>query len=176
MIRKVFHFVLISLFFVSISVADSTESSTLKDRDEGYVLLEKIIVTFRVMAEQGAGGVEKVDEALKQMMADAIEANTESKIDPVFFRRYNRVLMVLKLVMVEDRTGILGSLVGQEVGRFVEDVRGLRGELTGAKGIANVAEAITEEVINLHLYLENKERKKKLRAEIEKKYYPDIEK
>ena len=64
----------------------------------------------------------------------------------------------------------------QEVGRFVEDVRGVRGELTGAKGIANVAEAITEEVINLHLYLENKERKKKLREEIEKKYYPDYKK
>jgi hypothetical protein len=167
---------LIFLLFVGLSIAEISGSSSSKERDEGYVLLEKIITTFRVMAEQGAGGVEKVDEALKQMMADAIKASTEGKIDPVFFRRYNRILMVLKLVMVEDRTGILGSLVGQEVGRFVEDVRGVRGELTGGEGIANVAEAITEEVINLHLYLENKERKKKLREEIEKKYYPDLKK
>jgi len=170
MARKVSILIFIILFFGCIVSAEIVSPSGVNNQKEGYALLENLILTFKALADEKASNISKVDEALSSAMADAIKANSESKVDPVFFRRYSRVLMIIKLIVVEDRTGILGSLVGQELGNFVEDVKGVKGELTGGKGIANVADAITEEIINLHLYLDNKEKKKKLREEIEQKF------
>lgn len=187
MIRKLCLSILIFVFSVSIIVAEIPRNSTSDEQKAGYTLLDKFVMTFKRMAETGSGGRTKVDEALKSMMADAKKAKEEKQIDPVFFRRYNRLLMTCKLFIVEDQEGILGPLIEREISRFVEDVKGFKidfpekkvigKDINGVKidakrvkAIGYVADALAEEIINLHLYLDNVKKKEELRKEFEKKF------
>ncbi len=97
------------------------------------------------------------------MMAEAKKAKKEDQIDQVFFRHYNRLLIVIKLVIVEDTEGILSPLIEREVGGFVEDVKGAKADIMGEGAVGVVAEAIAEEIINLSLYLDNLKRKQELK-------------
>jgi hypothetical protein len=137
------------------------------EKQAGYSLLDKVISTFKGMAEKGTGGREKVIPALEEMMADAKKAKDQEQIDPVFFNRYNRLLMVMKLLLVEDEEGILRPVVEREVGDFVWDVEGIKLDGSGKKNIGYVSEAIADELINLHLYLDNIEKKQELRKKLE---------
>jgi len=128
--------------------------------------LDKVISTFKGMAEKGTGGREKVIPALEEMMADAKKAKDQEQIDPVFFNRYNRLLMVMKLFLVEDEEGILKPVIEREVGEFVWDVEGIKLEGSGKKTIGFVSQAIADELVNLHLYLDNIEKKMELRKKL----------
>jgi len=121
------------------------------------------------MAEHGTGGREMVNTTIEKLMAEAKKAKEEGKIDPVFFRRYNRILMVMKLTITEDPEGILSSLIEKEVGGFVEDVCGEKVDIEGKGSIGKIAAAITEEIINLHLYLDNRKNRDKIMNEYIKK-------
>jgi hypothetical protein len=136
------------------------------DKQAGYVLLDKVISTFKGMAEKGSGGRDKVNSALEEMMADAKKAKDQEQIDPVFFNRYNRLLMVLKLLLVEDEEGILGPVIEREVGEFVKDVEGIKLDSPGKEAIGQVSEAIADELVNLHLYLDNIEKKQELKEKL----------
>ena len=171
MIRKLFLSILMCVFSISIIVAEAPFNSTSNDKKAGYTLLDEFIMTFKRMAETGSWGRTKVDQALESMMADALKAKEENQVDPVFFRRFNRLLMTCKLFIVEDREGILGPLIESEISRFVEDVKGIKTDVMGKKAIGSIADALAEEIINLHLYLDNVKRKEELRKEFEKKYY-----
>lgn len=129
--------------------------------------MDKVISTFKGMAERGTGGREKVLPALEEMMADAKKAKDQEQIDQVFFNRYNRLLMVMKLLLVEDEEGILGPVIEREIREFVWDVEGIKLDYTGKKTIGYVSEAIADELVNLHLYLDNIEKKKELRKKLE---------
>ncbi len=118
------------------------------------------------MAEKGTGGREKVIPALEEMMADAKKAKDQEQIDPVFFNRYNRLLMVMKLFLVEDEEGILKPVIEREVGEFVWDVEGIKLDGSGKKTIGFVSQAIADELVNLHLYLDNIEKKMELRKKL----------
>lgn len=128
--------------------------------------MDKVISTFKGMAEKGTGGREKVIPALEEMMADAKKAKDQEQIDPVFFNRYNRLLMVMKLFLVEDEEGILKPVIEREVGEFVWDVEGIKLEGSGKKTIGFVSQAIADELVNLHLYLDNIEKKMELRKKL----------
>jgi len=128
--------------------------------------LDKVISTFKGMAEKGTGGREKVIPALEEMMADAKKAKDQEQIDPVFFNRYNRLLMVMKLFLVEDEEGILRPVIEREVGDFVWDVEGIKLDGSGKKTIGFVSQAIADELVNLHLYLDNIEKKMELRKKL----------
>jgi hypothetical protein len=119
------------------------------------------------MAAKGSGGREKVIPALEEMMADAKRAKDQEQIDPVFFNRYNRLLMVMKLFLVEDEEGILGPVIEREIREFVWDVEGIKLDGAGEKNIGYVSEAIADELVNLHLYLDNIEKKKELKKKLE---------
>jgi hypothetical protein len=136
------------------------------DKQAGYSLLDKVISTFKEMAEKGSGGREKVIPSLEEMMAVAKKAKDQEQIDPVFFNRYNRLLMIMKLVLVEDKEGILGPVIEREIGEFVWDVEGIKLEGSGKKTIGFVSQAIADELINLHLYLDNIEKKQELRKKL----------
>ena len=137
---------------------------------DGYVLLDKVVMTFQKMAESGSGGKDKVDNALEAIMADAKKAKTEGSIDSVFFKRFHRLLMILKLAIVESPEGILGPLVEKEISEFVEDVKGEDFYIKGKKGIGTLAAAAAEEIINLHLYLDHRKDRDKLMEEFTEKF------
>lgn len=129
--------------------------------------MDKVISTFKGMAEKGTGGREKVIPVLEEMMADAKKAKDQEQVDPVFFNRYNRLLMVMKLLLVEDREGILRPVIEREVGEFVWDVEGIKLQGSGKKTIGFVSQAIADELVNLHLYLDNIEKRQELRKKLE---------
>lgn len=128
--------------------------------------MDKVISTFKEMAEKGSGGREKVIPALEEMMADAKKAKEQEQIDPVFFNRYNRLLMVMKLFLVEDEEGILRPVIEREIGEFVWDVEGIKLDSSGKKVIGFFSQAIADELVNLHLYLDNIEKKQELRKKL----------
>ncbi len=103
-------------------------------------------------------------------MADAKKARDQGSIDSVFFKRFNRLLMILKLAIVESPEGILGPLVERELSEFVEDVKGEKLEIKGTKGIGVIAGATAEEIINLHLYLDSRKDRDKLMEEFTKRF------
>lgn len=163
MARKVILIVILCLFCTNLFA---------ESKDAGYVLLDKIIFFFQDMAEKGTGGPKKVDPFLQEMMSEVKEAKAQALVDPVFFKRYTRLLMVMKLVMVEDSEGILGQLINREVSQFIEDVKGEKVQIEGKRGISIgcISEALAEELLNLRLYLNTREQKAKLKEEFEKKY------
>ena len=161
MARKIILVVLICLFCTNLFAAEKAA---------GYALLDKIIVFFRDMAERGTGGPEKVEPFLQEMMAEVKKAKAQAKIDPVFFKRYSRLLVVMKLAILEDPEGILGPLIKKEVGRFIEDVKGEEYPVQGRRGIGAISDALAEEILNLRLYLDNIEKKAELKKEFRKKF------
>jgi len=137
--------------------------------EAGYALLDKYILSFKQMAEEGTGGIEKVENALEGMMAEAKKDKAQGLIDPVFFNRYRRLLMITKLAIIEDPEGILSPLIEREISEFIEDITGEKLNMGGKGGIGAMAGALAEEVINLHMYLDNKKNREKLMEELKKK-------
>jgi DNA gyrase/topoisomerase IV subunit A len=122
------------------------------------------------MAEKGNAAMAEMDKAVNNMMAEANEAKAQGKIEPVFYKRYTRILMLLRLIKNNDPEGILWPLMEREIFSFVEDVKGEEvSDIKGAKGIVVFADAIAEEILNLQLYLDNKENRDKLREEFKEK-------
>ncbi|HOW45686.1 MAG TPA: hypothetical protein PK919_11035 [Candidatus Aminicenantes bacterium] len=141
--------ILAVLFLIYAGMAPAQDRS-------GRNLLDGLVAQFQQMKEKGSGGFAVVDGFLQDLMASAKSARTEKKIDPPFFKRYVRMLQVLKLAIVSadyDREGILNSLIQAEIDRFVADVSGIEPGKPGA-GIALVADAVSEEIINLYMTLD----------------------
>ena len=137
------------------------------DKKVGYALLDAITNQFREMAISGSSP-EKVDKALQTFMADAKKAKEQKQVDQVFFARYRRMVAVMKLALIPDPEGILGSVAEQEIAHFVQDVLGE--EKKPGPSVGQMAWAISEEILNLHLYLDDFETKEKLREAFNKKF------
>lgn len=133
---------------------------------EGYALLDLIVTAFRDMAMTGTGGFERVDKAIQGMMAEVKKAREEKKIDAVFFKRYTRLLSFIKLSLIPDPQSILQPVIKKEIGEFIEETLG---EEWDGKSIGQMAQAIAEEIINLHIYLETIGRKAELMKIYEQK-------
>lgn len=101
-------------------------------------------------------------------MAELKKARAEKQIDSVFFKRYKRILVILKLTILDttyDTEGILDSLIAKELKEFIVDVTGADEQLPPPehRGIGAVAGALFEEVLNLYIYLDGKKDREKLR-------------
>lgn len=153
---------------------------TLGERNDSeqasYVLLDQVIGMFQEMATTGSGGKEKVEKGLDSMMAALKKEYAENRIDPVFFRGYQRLLMVIKLALVEDQEGIFGPLIQKEVGGYILETTGEEVNLLKTKSIAAVANAIAQGILSLHLYLDTKKEREKLMEEMESKFGPPTQK
>jgi|Deesub1362B_J571_1020462.scaffolds.fasta_scaffold00671_12 hypothetical protein len=164
MYRKIIFIILL------ISLFSFTYNSFAKEK-AGYALLDKLNLGFKEMAEKGTGGWEEVSKFLQGLMVEAKKAKKEELIDPVFYRKYTRLLMILKLFVIPDKEGILTPLIERELSEFVEDVTGEKKEgLTGKSAIGIVASAVAEEILNLYLYLKTKKDRAELMKELEKKF------
>jgi len=133
---------------------------------DGYVLLDMIITTFRDMAMTGSGGFDAVDKALQRLMAESTKAFQEKKIDAVFYKRYARVLSIMKLSIIPDPQSILRLVIKRELAEFVAEKTG---EEWDGKSIGQIAAAMAEEIINLHIYLDTTKKRAELMKEFEKK-------
>lgn len=167
--RKTLCLVLLGVMTMPVLAEDSPGASI--DKKVGYALLDAITTQFREMAISGSGGPEKVDQALQKFMSDAKKAKDLKQIDQVFFARYRRIVAVMKLAIIHDPSGILGAVAEQEIAHFVNDILGEDMKATpSSEALGQVAMAISEEILNLHLYLDDFETKEKLREAFNKKF------
>jgi hypothetical protein len=169
MIRKILCLMLLGMMAMPVLAEDSPGASI--DKKVGHALLDAITTQFREMAISGSGGPERVDKALQQFMTDARKAKDQKQIDQVFFARYRRIVAVMKLAIIHDPSGILGAITEQEIAHFVNDILGEEMKATpSSQALGQVAMAISEEILNLHLYLDDFEAKEKLREAFNKKF------
>ncbi len=146
--------ILLALFGFFVLPALGYEAEKAPDARAGYALLEMLTDQFRQMAAVGSGGFEKVDQMLQRCMADAKTAREADRIDKVFFARYARMLSLMKIWMIPDPQAVLRPIIDREIERFVMEVLG-EDRRCENKGIGQVAGAFADEIVNLHLYLDD---------------------
>ena len=168
MIKKILGLILlIALIFPALA---EDPARTPIDKKAASRLLDSIGQMFYEMAMTGVGDKDKLEKSIQQFMAEAKKAKEQQQIDRVFFNRYARLLAIIKLVMAPDPGGILGPIVDRELGRFVAEVVGDDWKGSGAAAVGQVADAIAYEIIDLQMYLDNLEKREKLRTDWDKKF------
>jgi hypothetical protein len=170
MLKKTICLSMLVLFAVPVLAEDTGAGGPPVDKKVGYALLDAIGQTFHEMAVSGSGGVEKVTQAVSRFMIDARKAKEQKQIDAQFFARYRRILGIIKLAVGPDPDGILVPIIDRELGLFVKDVLAEDFKSSGPEAIGQVANAIADEIINLHLYLDNIETKENLRKAWDEKF------
>ena len=161
--KKSFILILLVLFSMNLWAGEADPAPDAKDT-VGYILMVRVIDGFKKMAVGGSGGYDQVDSMIQKAMADAKAAKEQGKIDAHFFKRYNRILLIIKLAIIEksyDSQGILDDLILHNINEFTEDITGEKGNAQDW-GIGMVAAALAEEILNLIIYLEGKDRKQEL--------------
>jgi hypothetical protein len=137
----------------------------------GAAQLDLFIDNLRDMSRQGTP--DSLDKRLQEMMIAAKKSRETNTVDGVFFRRFNRVLAVTKLVAVPDSTGILAPVIEDVLSDFVQDMLGHSGFREaggkGPKAINYVARALSEEIINLQIYLDTTKDRATLQKKIDQK-------
>jgi len=146
---------------------DSTQTSPAT----GTALLDLFLDHLRDIAQSGK--TEVLEPRLQEIMIAAKKAREAKTIDPVFFRRFNRMLAVTKLVATPDESGVLGPVIEQVLGDFVLDKLGLQGFREeggkGPKAINWVAQALASEIIDLQIYLDTFGQRQALQKKIEER-------
>lgn len=168
MLRKMLCLTILVLLTIPVLAEESAGVPV--DKSVGYTLLDSLGQTFYEMAVSGSGGPERLMSAIKKLMGDARRAKDQKQIDGVFFARYNRILAIIKLAISPDPDGILLPIISPELDHFVMDILAEPRKSSGPEAINQVANAIADEIINLHLYLDNIETKEKLRKAWEEKF------
>jgi len=171
MAKKLVLFFSLFVFVSGLWAIDETGITQNSKGDAGHVLLDSLIGMFQTMAATGSGGKDKVNTEIEGIMAETKKAFSEAKIDPYFFRHFHRILLVIKLTIVEDKQGILGPLIEREAEEFVSDMMGAqKGRETSSIGV--LAEALQQGMLNLQLYLETQDLRQKLMEDWEKRFEP----
>ena len=148
------------IIFFTFSMIHSTAGEGEKyipSKHIGKVLLDHVISGFKAMAISGSGGYKVVDQLLQKSMVMLRKAKSENKIDSVFYRRYKRILEVLKLAITDDREKILSDHIAIVMQNFIYNITGEFKNLASERyGIGLISEAISFELLNLHIYLDTK--------------------
>jgi hypothetical protein len=92
-------------------------------------------------------------EVSDKWIARAKKAKNNGHIDDVFFERYKRLAIVLKLISIPDKQGILTDLIIEEINKFGVDPLEKNFEF---RGLGSVAGKLTEEILSLKAYLDEK--------------------
>ncbi len=172
MIRKaIVVCILIFLFLFCQNLTPSSGPDKPIEESAGHALLDSLVVAFKELAEMREAVIERTGKALVSMMKGARTANAQEQIDTVFFKRFHRILMVIKIVItpvIDDGAGIMKPLYFGAINQFITDIEGEPFDLEKVEdyeAINKITEAISHEIINLRLYLDNKEKREKLLEE-----------
>jgi hypothetical protein len=175
MIKKLFIILSLMVFISNVSAGISGENEQIpppSSNKVGKILLDTIISGFKAAAISSDGGYKIVDELLQRSMVRLRKAKEDRVIDSVFYRRYKRILEILKLSIMDfkhDREGILIDLIARQMQNFIYDITGETRDLsqTKSRGLGAIAQAVSFELLNLHIYLDTKAN----RPDFIKKYF-----
>ena len=166
--------ILIFIFLLGPHLTASAVSSAPAEESAGHALLDSLVATFKELAEFREPVMEKTNKALADMMREAQKAKAQGQIDTVFFKRFHRILMVLKCVITPVHVGdagIMKPLYFGAINEFIEDIEGEEYDIERAgtnAAIAKLTQAVSHELIDLRIYLDNKEKREKLIEEYKK--------
>jgi len=164
MTRKIWALGFLALFSANLVAADNPANPKEK---AGYALLDTFITGFAEMAAQGAKGA--MEPALVRMAQGLKKAREAGEIDAVLHGRFARLLAITKLVIAPDPEGIIGPVVDRELSFFVQDMIGEEFKRRGPEAINQVANAIAEEILNLQIYLDTKDKREEMRKKLDAK-------
>jgi hypothetical protein len=150
------------LFLFSMSLAAQS--------NDGKVLIDKLNTMFKNLAEKGTSSEAEYAAGLEALLTEAKKAREKNTIDPAFFRRYHRVLIILRLMVMPGKQGVLAPVFEKEFDSFAEDIRGIRIDISQKAAIGEVTAAVVDEIMNLYLYPDSVKAREKLLKEFEKKY------
>jgi hypothetical protein len=165
MVKKTLVFGILILFSLSLGAAPDAVNPKEK---AGYALLDLFITSLRDMVTKGT--TDTIEATLLGMSSELRKAREAGDIDAVFYARLSRVLALTKLVIVPDPGHILEPVINREMLFFVHDITGedLNRE-GGPKTIGQVANAIAEEILNLQIYLDTKDKREAMRKKLDER-------
>jgi len=159
--RLIWSVIIVCTLSLSVSSFDSPSAPVKK---AGYALLDMYVMCFHEMATRGTGGPGSnlLEKNLQMMQAELNKDQAE--IDPYFYSHFSRLLALTKLLVTPDPGKILKPMIDQEVADFIKDVTGenIVASTTRA-AIGQIASAMTEEIINLQIYLDTLDKREALR-------------
>jgi hypothetical protein len=161
------------LLILALTLAPS-EGPAPADKKGGYSVLDAYVSTFREMAMKGSKGV--LESNLDNLMGAAVKAKAQGDIDDVFYSRFARLMAVTKLTLVPDTERILRPIAEREIRRFVGDILGDEAAMVQEIGTGRLAESLAQEILNLQLYLDTKDQRKKMLEEFYKKFDAPVKK
>jgi hypothetical protein len=160
-------FTAVALVLFSLSCSEKTKPSY----TEGHALLDRYVLSFKELAMQGSG-VEFFLEDLTKLKSD-LDA-MKSKVPGDFYTRCDRLLKVSRLTVTPDPEGKLRPTIEKEIKAFLHEIEGRDLEKELEEGLAVVAPAFAEEVLNLHMLLAGmKDRKAARKKYLEKHLGPE---
>jgi tetratricopeptide (TPR) repeat protein len=161
--------ILMFLLMFCLNLTPSFGTDTSAEESAGYALLDSLLVTFKELAEQRNDVVERTNTALGEMAREAQKAESQGQIDAVFFKRFQRILMVIKCVITpihrDEEAWFTKSLYFEALEKFVEDIEGepFNIEKSGHNVVLNkFTQAVSHEIIDLRIYLDNKDKRERL--------------
>lgn len=113
------------------------------------VLLDKLQDIFGKTAALQAMPGKEIPRSLESLMREARNAREASRIEEHFFRRYSRLIRVLKMATMEDPEQILQPVLLKEIGEFVRDILGGDPKSDAEVSIGRFADAVATELTRL---------------------------
>lgn len=140
---------------------------------DGYALLSDLTGVFSDIVQ--AGGIETAKDRLEVIIAGNGASFAAGQIDPVFYHRMRRLLLVFKLIMLPMKHGndVWEPVIHQELSDFVYDTLGKTWAWEKGKGsIELMASAIEEEFVNLWIYLDTRPKRTELKQKFHRSMLP----
>ncbi|HSQ35229.1 MAG TPA: hypothetical protein VLQ89_04475 [Candidatus Binatia bacterium] len=152
---------------------------------DGYALLNSLLTLFENLpvtkvkkGEEGENkqmnpGITEVHDRLSQLSLDAKIALNAGRIDKIFHKRYQRMLMIFKLVITPIIRGeLLKELFMNAFDEFVWDITGERWRWEDADAIPKMAAAMEEEFVQMQFYLDTRQAREDFKKKIGKRILP----
>jgi len=120
-------------------------------------LITDVNALFEKMSQTMVGEQEQA-AVLDTAMEAATQLRAANSIDDSFLKRFQRVLLVIRLSFITDRSGILKALVCQEMTGFVKDITGEKLDPAGpaTAQIGMFSKAVDTELMNLYGLVQTK--------------------
>jgi len=148
----------LAIVFAASGSAQTKSTIEIKGDGIGYVLLNDVINLFEEEAPSGGRFQEKVSQGLDRLFREVRVAREQNQVDASFSERFNRILVVLKLVMLKSERGkggsdpILDAVIVRELNQFDDPVK--MSERDVIQGIGTVAGTVATELLSLKKYLD----------------------
>jgi hypothetical protein len=140
-----------TVLILVVAIVLTAAGLAVQDTHPAVKLITDVNALFEKMSRTVVGEQEQA-AVLDTAMDAATELRAANNIDDSFLKRFQRVLLVIRLSFITDRSGILKTLVFQEMTRFVKDVTGEKFNPEGpaTAQIGMFSKAVDTELMNLY--------------------------